>query len=800
MSGRFFLENNSRAKAESIIAGEHYRITVLTSRLLRLEYSENGYFEDRATQTVVNREFEVPAFTIQKKDGVLELITEDLQLLYDGKAFSQSGLSIRLKKNKYTNNSIWHYGDKGENLKGTARTLDDCNGAIDLEDGIMSFSEYALLDDSSSMALTEDGWIEPPRKGHTDIYFFGYGRAFKECLKDFYHLCGRTPMLPRYALGNWWSRYHAYTQEEYLELMKRFRDEKLPFSVSVIDMDWHLVELEEKYGSGWTGYTWNQELFPDHPEMLKELHENGMHVTLNVHPADGVRGHEKAYRKMAQALLVDWKHEVPISFDIANREFMDAYFQYLHHPLEEEGVDFWWIDWQQGTSTSVPGLDPLWMLNHYHYEDQCRDNKRGMIFSRYAGPGSHRYPIGFSGDSHITWESLEFQPYFTATASNIGYNWWSHDIGGHMNGYRDDELAARWVQFGVFSPIMRLHSSNSKFTGKEPWNFGKEEEASMGNFLRLRHMMIPYLYTMNERAHSENEPLIQPMYYQYPKQWDAFWAKNQYLFGTELMVNPITSPADGVTKMGSVITWLPEGIWYDIFTGLRYRGEKKIRMFRSLESIPVLAKAGAIVPMQTSKSVSSRTENPESMKILVFAGKDGSFTLYEDDGLTMDFEKGHFVQTRYDLHWGSEKNFCIHGAVGDLALIPGKRSYELDFYGMSSDAVEAVLVDGEPVEWMAEFEEGKNVLTISLNSVAVTSEVVVRISGKSELAANPVAILLEKALNRAHVEYWMKDTIYNMVCGDNCMEGAALGNKVSTVVAMKIPEELKEMVLEILLA
>ena len=119
----------------------------------------------------------------------------------------------------------------------------------------------------------------------------------------------------------------------------------------------------------------------------------------------------------------------------------------------------------------MPGLDPMWALNHYHYLDNGRDGKRGMILSRYTGLGSQRYPAGFSGDTISTWKSLEFQPYFTATAVNAGYPWWSHDIGGFKTGVRDSELFLRWLQFGVFSVFMRLHSSNSPFTSKDPDSF-----------------------------------------------------------------------------------------------------------------------------------------------------------------------------------------------------------------------------------------------------------------------------------------------------------------------------------------
>ncbi len=174
--------------------------------------------------------------------------------------------------------------------------------------------------------LLEDGWVEPRKKGIEDLYFFGYGHDYKEALKGFYTLCGKTPMLPRYALGNWWSRYYQYSENSYLELMDRFEKEKLPFTVAVIDMDWHLVDIDPKYGSGWTGFTWNKELFPDPERFLKNLHERGMQTALNTHPADGVRAYEEMYEEMARKLGVDFENEDPILCDPADPEFIEAYF------------------------------------------------------------------------------------------------------------------------------------------------------------------------------------------------------------------------------------------------------------------------------------------------------------------------------------------------------------------------------------------------------------------------------------------------------------------------------------------
>ena len=795
MDESYRYKTNLCALSECQLQGKTYRISILTERLIRLEYNENGLFEDGPTQKVVNRCFPVPAFRVLTQGDQLEILTECLQITYDGKAFSANGLSIRLNKCSYTNHSIWHYGDQGENLKGTARTLDEADGSIPLEDGLLSYSGYALLDDSASFILEEEGFVHRPIPGHMDLYFWGYGYDYLGCLKDFYHLCGATPMLPRFALGNWWSRYYAYTQEEYLKLMDRFDAEGYPFSVAVIDMDWHYVKLPERYGNGWTGYSWNKELFPRHQEMLAELHRRGMQISLNIHPADGVRGYEDAYPAMAKALGIDYEAEVPIAFDMAEERFVEAYFRYLHHPLEEEGVDFWWVDWQQGNTTRVRGLDPLWMLNHYYYLDNKRNGKRPLIFSRYAGIGSHRYPIGFSGDTIISWKSLEFQPYFTATASNAGYGWWSHDIGGHMRGYRDDELAVRWVQFGVFSPIMRLHSSCNVFSGKEPWNFGPLEQSIMKRYLRLRHSLLPYCYTMNARCCRESEPFLWPMYYRYPDHPEAYQVPNQYYFGSELMVHPITSRMDTQIRAGRVKTWLPEGVWYDLLTGLRYTGNRHIDMYRDLNSLPVLAKAGALIPMQQEATLSSITDNPKYMELLVFAGKSGEFVMYEDDGSTMEYKEEHYALTRYELCWEERKYLITHPAEGDLSSIPQHRHYRIRFYGIPELSIQSVEQNGQIINYSRSYDTEKGILSIELEDLGVRDTLEVVLYPQTQLVANQTAWRIYEALNRAQIEYHKKEMLYQRMTSSDSLEDI-----LSELIAFEAPTPLKGLLLELILA
>lgn len=811
------VQTRPQAMQENMITAEKYRLTILTEGLVRLEYSEEGVFEDRATQMAFYRDFPKTSFRVLRTEDGIEVHTSRLHIIYNEKEFAGNGLSIQVKGGISGYHSIWHYGEEPEDLKGTARTLDMVNGeyALDhsdlfgfghqmrdggpaklkLEHGLISGFGFSVIDDSKSQILLENGWIEPRNKGVKDLYFFGYGHDYKEALKAFYYLCGSTPMLPRYALGNWWSRYYKYTEKSYMELMERFDEENLPFTVAVIDMDWHLVDIDPKYGSGWTGYTWNREFFPDPPRFLKKLHDRGMKTTLNVHPADGVRAHEECYPKMAKAMGVDMEHEDPVGFDVANPEFMDAYFKYIHHPLEEDGVDFWWIDWQQGGISKMEGLDPLWILNHFHFMDSKRDGKRPLTFSRYAGPGSHRYPVGFSGDTITTWDSLEFQPYFTATASNIGYGWWSHDIGGHMMGYKNDELVARWVQFGIYSPIMRLHSSCGEFNGKEPWRFKAESEKVMGEALRQRHAMIPYLYTMNHRSYKEGMPLILPMYYEYPDIMEAYNMKNQFYFGTELIVAPITSPRKSGINHAKVKVWLPEGIWYDVYTGMIYQGDRVLDMYRNLDSIPVLAKAGAILPVTDEISGVQAIKNPDSLRIKVFAGADGEFELYEDDNETCNYEKNEYVITKMTF----EKSgvFTIFPANGKLALIPEKRSYIVELTGYQKSAVDTVKVeiDGKIVDVAVTYDKKKQAVEITISECDVTKEVKIFISEEALTNGNQIVERSFNFLNQAEIEFSLKERIYSLVTS-----GKSIPVKLAELKAMEIDKDLEGAMTEIISA
>jgi alpha-glucosidase (family GH31 glycosyl hydrolase) len=765
------------APDENIVAGDTYRFTLLTPSLIRLEYSPDGNFEDRATQVVMNRHFDAVNFQHTETADELVITTQTFRLTYNKKPFSRYGLQIHLLFKGAAHGSVWYYGDEpGFNLKGTARTLDEVDGALPLEPGLLSKQGYTVLDDSASMILREDGWVEARQSGIVDTYFFAYGRDYRCCIRDFQHLAGPTPLLPRYALGNWWSRYYRYTEQSYKDLICRFHYESVPLSVAVIDMDWHLVDdVPAEYGHGWTGYTWNNHLFPDPQGFLKWLHDHGLKVTLNVHPADGIRAFEEPYLRMAQAMGIDPATKAPVLFDFSDPVFVKAYFEAVNHPLEEEGVDFWWIDWQQGNATKVPGLDPLWMLNHYHFLDSKRRGRRPMTFSRYAGAGSHRYPVGFSGDTIITWESLDFQPRFTATASNIAYGWWSHDIGGHMRGYRDDELATRWVQLGVFSPINRLHSSNNEFSSKEPWMYSEPASHIMTEYLRLRHRLIPYLYTMNRRSAREGEPLIQPLYYAEPERAEAYEVPNEYYFGTELLCCPITKPIDKEIQSAPFSAWLPAalsaqhpdtGLWFDFFNGRVYSGGRKITLWRGLEAMPVLVRAGAIVPTAITNPLYSKGDivnsvaNPGALEVFVFAGADGTFSLWEDDGSDREDREGAWVETVMELRW-KEQCFTVYPAKGNTAVLPTHRRWRFTLCGFADTRL-TVRVGSRIMPVERRYLNETYRIVVDIPETAITERIDM-VFDTAELADNNVIEETRRFLLRAQIDYDMKTRIMAIV-------------------------------------
>lgn len=634
------------------------RFTVLTERLVRLEWAPGQQFEDRGSYAFPVRRGPVPTFTVHEQGETTMVDTGALLLRYrpDGQPFSADNLSIEVRAVPET---VWTPGQRDRlNLGGARRTVDNCRGGASLEPGLVSRSGWAVHDDWPSMLFDDAGWaVSRPELDHRDLYFFGYGHDYPAAVQDYTRFGGSVPLVPRWMLGSWWSRYWAYRDQDLRALVEEFSARGLPLDVLVIDMDWHLTD-------SWTGYTWNRELFADPAGFLRWLHERGLHDTLNLHPALGVQPFEAAYPDFAQAMQVTDGSAVP--FHVDDPEFMRNYFELLHHPLEDEGVDFWWIDWQQGRTFEGSRVDPLPWLNHLHFTDLGRHpGTRPITFSRWGGLGSHRYPIGFSGDSFARWAALQFQPRYTAAGANVGYGWWSHDIGGHV-GPDDPELYVRWVQFGAYSPILRLHSNQDPLSDRRPWAFGEEVLQAARSAFEQRYQLMPYLYTAARTAADTGLAPIRPLSWLDPSADSAYASRFSYLLGADLLVAPVLTPASAETGLAEVDVWLPAGEWLERTTLERFTGPTWVRQFADLERIPQFVRLGTVLPLADVALTTSA--QPDRLTLSVFGGADGSTRVYSDDGSSLAFERGEYSWTTASVQTPSDRE-CEVRTDGPVAAI-----------------------------------------------------------------------------------------------------------------------------------
>jgi alpha-glucosidase (family GH31 glycosyl hydrolase) len=713
--------------AADVVIGKA-RFTVLTPQLLRMEWSASGHFEDRPSLVFLNRRLPVPTFThtVERRRGesTLHLHTSALDLVYELARGTDNGFTpanLRITVQLDGRAVVWTPGapDTG-NLMGTTRTLDQVNGDKVREPigpGLISRNGWAVVDDSTTPLFDSDDFsftageksplpwaIERPEMTTQEVYqrlktdesptasdavkpivrqdwyLFGYGHDYKQALGDYVRVAGRIPLPPYFAFGAWYSRYWAYSDQELEDLVQQAHESDVPLDVLVVDMDWHTPfgnDWSVLDASGnrlhWTGYTWNHLLFPAPELFLDKIHNEGLHVTLNLHPASGVQPFEEAYPAMARAMGVDPATKKYIPFDITDRTFVRNYLDILHHPLEKEGVDFWWLDWQQESKTAMPGVTPTWWLNYVHFTDAEREGKRPLIFHRWGGLGNHRYQIGFSGDVISSWASLTFQPWFTATAANVGYAYWSHDIGGHMYGPIAPELYTRWLQFGALSPILRTHTTKNAAAERRVWAYPEPYSNIMRDAYHLRYSLIPYLYTEGRRTYDD-----------WPEQEAAYTSRNEYQLGENLIVAPVAAPADPATGQVHESIWLPPGDWYEWTTGRTLHGPLTFQHAYSLAQIPIFVRAGAILP--TAPPMSSTSEKPVDPLILnVFplaSGAQSSYMLYQDSGIDDTYRNGVATRTAITASQaGAILTVSVAPAAGGYPSMLQSRGYEVRLPG-----------------------------------------------------------------------------------------------------------------------
>ena len=723
------------AHPDAVVRSGKARFTVLTPEMIRIQYSDRSLFEDRATFAIVNRRLPVPAFTAVEKDGYLEIKTSALTLKYkiggviDGRKPSAEVLNISMQLNGRP--VLWYPGkDDAMNLKGTTRTLDGQigdNKRQELENGLLSRAGWSIIDESP-LARRGDGsttfafdkqvdgidWVaEPVDKQAIDWYFLGYGHQYKKALGDFIKVAGRQPMPPLYVLGYWYSKYQRYTSDEFMEIVNDVKRFNIPMDVMIFDMDWHT--------QGWTGWTWDRTAIPDPEGLIDWMHQHGLKVSLNLHPADGVDDDEDFFNDLREDMGLD-KQTKRVPWNLSDGRFYHNMFKHIIRARERQGVDFWWLDWQQNlTSKYVAGLGETFWCNHVFYNDMRlnRPNHRPLIFHRWGGLGSHRYPIGFSGDSFTTYGTLAWQPYFTATASNVGFGYWGHDLGGHQQtGGNDPEIYLRWMQYGVFTPIFRTHATNWEGIERRIWKY--PNFPSLLETVKLRYALMPYIYTAARQAYDTGVSLCRPLYYEWPEVNNAYLFEDEYMFGDDILVAPVvTKPeSDGMTARR---TWLPEGRWFDVCRNKVVEGNRTFTDRYAMEEISYFFRAGSVIV--NNPPMMNLNTRPDRLILKVVPGGNGQTKLYEDEGDTEGYKQGAYTTTTIS-HEGN--TLTILPREGKFAGMPESRSYTVEFLAVNRP--KAVVIDGRQLtdgSW--NYDQQRRLLTVNVARTACDKKTVVTI-------------------------------------------------------------------------
>eukprot|EP00727_Mastigamoeba_balamuthi_P008786 m51a1_g453 hypothetical protein (935) ;mRNA; r:141906-144772 len=725
-----------------VLQAGNTRITFLTDRVLRLEYSPTGLFEDRPTVVFAARarSLVAPVHLTPTPDApagpsVLSARSPFVSVTYTGPApFSRDNLVVRFAMSAAQptggdsdggdggdgdggGEGQWRPGDAATgNLFGAIRTLDGKEGAVDMAKqrprrlwslGVCSRDGWALVDDSRSGVLVETRewksgqWCaERPASGDAqqqqgiDWYLFAHGRDYKGALRDYVLLTGDVPVPPRWAMGVWHSQWYPHGQEDLLRLADDFEAEGLPLDVITTDMDWHSTSngLAPSIFNCWGGYSWEPRLFPDPKGFVDEMHAKGVKLSVNLHPVDGIPAFEKRFKEVCDAVGADSASSRGLPMDVWDPKWAHALTSIV---LPDVMADVHWIDYQ-AEEKAVKGVVPTLWLAHVFctgVERTTPDGRslRPIKLSPWGGLGSHRYAVGHSGDTCATWGSLNFQPFFTCCGANVAFGHWSHDIGGFEEAEKEPyspELFVRWVQWGCLSPVMRTHCSRS--SERRFWMFGHPWTSVARDALKLRKSLVPYIYTCARRLHDEGLSAVLPLYYEWPWMEEAYKYQNQYMFGPDMMVRPVTSPVHPIGGVAVVDVWIPPGTWVHTQWLKAYRGPAVVTLRCTLRDTPMFVRAGAVIPRCSSTTPAGKI--PDVLELHAYSLPESNQPVvsrcYEDDGETVDYLEQMGTRNKYS--W-SEITFTRDGDLGlrlkvapngDFEGAPYSRSYVLYFYGI----------------------------------------------------------------------------------------------------------------------
>ena len=758
--GDYFKIDKKRAKAneKNVIKGDKFRFTVLTERLIRLEYNDKGNFIDDPTELVLYRDLETPKFDVIDNSNFVSISTSYFKLTYTkGKSFlgGKASPANNLKVELLGTQNYWYYGHPEIRNFGIPNSS-LAEGGIKGK-GLYSADGMASIDDSNTPILNEDGTTTQNNEVRIDTYLFMYNNDYELALKDYYKITGFPALVPRYALGNWWSSNEDYDDLKLKVLVDEFEKKEIPISILILDKDWH---KRKKRGKEFlkTGFTFNENYFKNPKAMIDYLHDKKIRLGLSLNPLEGINEENTYYNEAIKYIMPDGEGKIP--YNILDPKFVDVYLKLFIHPLDNLGVDFYWLD-------NIDNKNNLTMQKHYQFYDMTRDYKRRpLLLSEGDAFAPHRYPVLYSGKTEVSWDTLRKIPFYLNRSFNNGAPFWAHDISGYFKGTEDNELYIRSLQLGVFSPILKFGIDKGKYYKREPWKWDIKTYTIAKDYLNLRHRLVPYIYSEAYKYHKFGNQLIIPLYYKKKEYYDDALFSNEYSFGEELFIAPIITPKDTVMNRVVHKFYLPEGIWYDFVTGKKFPGGKIYTNFFRDEDYPVFVKSGSIIPLATPKSINDMTP-PEDMEINIFPGQSNSYTLFEDDGESDLYRKDYYILTQIDYTYvPSNYSVVIRATEGKSGIIPEKRNYKIVF--RNTKRTEEVTAHSNMTSLsLKTYVDGPN-FVVEIKDVPTVGQLTVTCKGK-DIEIDAVRLInedIERIISDLQISTQMKEKIDGILFGE----------------------------------
>ncbi len=529
--------------------------------------------------------------------------------------------------------------------------------------------------------------------GPMDYYFF-YGPSLKKVLARYGQLVGNMPLPPKWSLGYQQCRWSYYPENEVMALANTFRAKQIPCDVIYLDIH---------YMDGYRVFTWNHSRFPQPRKMLDDLSNIGFKIAVIIDPGIKVDPDYWVYQQGIEGghfckypdgtnykgqVWPGWCH-----FPDFSRPATREWFGRLYQGIVDDGVMGFWNDMNEpatwgGTFPDIVqfddegrGADHLKMHNLYGmlmakstYEGvrKLRPNQRPFVLTRAGFSGVQRYSAVWTGDNVASWEHLKLSINMCLGLGMSGVAFCGMDIGGFMDA-PTPELYTRWIQLGTFTPLFRTHTCIDT-PDQEPWSFGDRFEEINKKFIQLRYELLPYLYNAFYQSSTQNEPVMRPLVYEFQNDPKTYWMDDQFLVGDQLMVAPIYQ-----SNQTSRMVYFPHGEWYNFWTDEKIIGPAHKLVEAPLDKIPVFVKTGSFLPMQPAMQyVDQFPADPIALHIYPKLGMSQS-SLYEDDGVSFDYQKGQYRITNFELLVErNSMNLSIERITDRYS--PGKRSLLLNFH------------------------------------------------------------------------------------------------------------------------